>query len=135
MNTQENVVEDLKGTVVKKRRSPRREFDEEALLARELGMAAEARLKAERVQKMLRAMPEWQLVMDDKAINRLRAFSSTDIAMSYCTFVAGCAKAHRLPVSLSLSGKWVMITLYGPTVRGRLADLTERVVAFARQLG
>ena len=135
MNTMENVTKDAQGTVLQKRRSPRREFDEDALVAQDLGSDDEARLKAERVQEMLRAMPEWQLVLEGRVINRVRAFPSADVAMSYCAFVAGFAKAHKLPVRLSLSGKRVMVALHAPAVRGRLGNITERVVTFARQLG
>lgn len=117
------------------RRRPRRDFDEEALVAQGLDPAAEARLKAERVQEMLRAMPQWQQILEGKGINRVRSFPSPEVAMLYGTFVTGFAKAHELPVNLSLCGGKVAIALHARRNRGRLGALTEEVVGFAQQIG
>ena len=104
-------------------------------MAQGLDAAAEARLKAERVQEMLRAMPQWKQIMDGKGINRVRSFPSPEVAMLYGTFVTALAKAHELPVSLSLCGGLVAVALHARRNRGRLVALTEEVVEFAQQLG
>jgi len=137
MNTTQNEATETKAKPGQRlRRPPRPQFDEDALAAQGiLDPAVEARLKSERVQEMLRAMPEWQLAPGAKAINRVREFPSAEVATLYGSFVTGFARVQGLPVSLHLSGGRVMLTLHACRNRGRLVDLTEHVVGFAQQLG
>jgi hypothetical protein len=94
-----------------------------------------AALKAERVQEMLRAMPEWRPTLGGKEINRLRELPSLEVATHYATFVASFAKACALPVCLRIYGGQVLVAVHAPRQRGRLVDITESVVNFAQQLG
>jgi len=135
MNTTQNDV-GKPGAKERLRRPPRPELDEVALAARgAVDLAVEAKLKAERVQEMLRAMPDWQLTLGGKGIHRVREFPSAEVATLYSTFVTGFAKAYGLPVGLYINGGQVRLTLYACRYRGRLVDLTEHVVGFAQQLG
>ena len=94
----------------------------------------EAPLKAERVQEMLRALPEWRLSPGVKGIDRTRSFPSEEVAALYASFVTGFARAHGVPVYLHLYGRRVKVILHERLRRGRFVDLTERVVRFARQI-
>ena len=135
MNTTQNNV-GKPGAKERLRRPPRPGFDEAALAAQgAVDPAVEARLKAERVQEMLRAMPDWQLTLGGKGINRVREFPSAEVATLYSSFVTGFAKAHALPVGLHISGGQLRLTLHACRYRGRLVGLTEHVVGFAQQLG
>src|SRR4030095_29247 len=57
------------------------------------------RLKAERVQEELKAMPGWRLASGGKAIHRAKAFPTAEVARLYSTFVTGYAGAPDLPVA------------------------------------
>jgi hypothetical protein len=137
MQTETNEIQEKKGKPVQRlRRRPRPSFDEDDLAAPGiLDPAVEARLKSERVQEMLRAMPEWQLAPGGKAINRVREFPSAEVATLYGSFATGFARVQGLPVSLHIAGGRLMLTLHACRNRGRLVDLTEPVLGFAQQLG
>ena len=75
------------------------------------------RLKAERVQEALRAMPEWKQVEAGKAIVRVRELPGT-AAAEYGAFVLSLAAALHQPVQLVLTGKQVVITLRGTPETG-----------------
>lgn len=126
---------DADGEPVSLRRRPRKPVPGEEDLVARGGEDLEARLKAERVQEMLRAMPQWQLTLGDKAITRAKTFPSAEVALLYGTFVTGFAKALKLPVNLSFCGARVLVTLHAPRQTGQLTGLTEHVVQFAQKLG
>ena len=95
----------------------------------------QARLKSERVQEMLKALPGWRLQPGGKAINRVKAFPTPEVARQYSSFVACYAGAVGLPVLMNVAGGQVLVTLHAPRSRGRAGLLTEAVVDFARRLG
>lgn len=93
------------------------------------------RLKAERVQEELKAMPGWRLASGGKAIHRAKAFPTAEVARLYGTFVTGYAGALGLPVLTSSSGGQVVVILHAPRSHGRIGQLTESVLDLARRLG
>jgi pterin-4a-carbinolamine dehydratase len=95
----------------------------------------QARLKSERVQELLKALPGWRLQPGGKAINRVKGFPTPEVARQYSGFVASYAGAMGLPVILNVAGGQVVITLHAPRSRGRAGLVTEAVVDFARRLG
>jgi hypothetical protein len=118
------------------RRPGKRDQDPEALVAQGgVDPDVAARLKAERVQEMLRAMPEWQVTLEGKAINRVKAFPTPAVAALYGGYVIGLAGALDLPVTVSVAGGQVLVTLNEHRECGHLVELTEMVVGFAQQIG
>ena len=105
----------------------------DALKAERVQLGAEPyseRLKAERVQHRLKAMPGWRLIPDGKAVDRLRQFPNAQVAADFAGFLARFAASTGQPVGVELAGKHVTIT-----VRARNAGLTEAVLDFAQALG
>lgn len=94
-------------------------------------------LKPERVQIMLllQALPGWQVLPDGRMIDRVRQFPSTELAMAYAAFSERLARGVKLPISIHVADRTVLLTLRSPLSHGRLAPLTERVLDLARQLG
>ena len=95
----------------------------------------QTRLKSERVQELLKAMPGWRLQAGGKAVNRVKGFPTSEVARKYSSFVASFAGAMELPVILNVAGGQVVVTLHAPRGHGRIGLLTEAVVDFARRLG
>jgi len=94
------------------------------------------KLKSERVEELLKAMPGWGLTLEGGAIQRIRKFPSARVAGLYAGFVADYASSRRQGVQVMLSGKQLVLTLPGTPMRnGRFGGLTESVFALARQLG
>src|SRR5688572_30581369 len=94
------------------------------------------KLKSERVEEMLRAMPDWSLSATGKAIQRTRKFPSARVAGLYAGYVADFASTRRQGAQVLLSGRQVVLTLPGVPLRnGRFGGLTEKVFALAQQLG
>jgi pterin-4a-carbinolamine dehydratase len=94
------------------------------------------KLKSERVEELLKAMPGWQLSTDGRAIYRARKFPSARVAGLYAGFVTDYASSRRQGALVTLSGKQMVVTLPGTPLRGsRFGGLTESVFALARQLG
>lgn len=94
------------------------------------------KLKSERVEELLKAMPGWGLAEDGGAIQRTRKFPSARVAGQYAGFVADYASSRRQGARVTLSGKQMVLTLPGTPLRnGRFGGLTESVFALARQLG
>lgn len=89
----------------------------------------QSRLKAERVQEKLRTMPGWKLLRGGKVIDRVHDFPEEDVASAYAAFVHRYAKAVDQPVTVSVSGGMVIVSLYGARF------LTDSVLDFARRLG
>lgn len=94
-------------------------------------------LKPERVQIMLllQALPGWQVLPNGRVIDRVRQFPSTELAMAYAVFSEKLARGVKLPISIHLADRVVLLTLRSPLSHGRLEPLTERVLDLARQLG
>lgn len=95
----------------------------------------EQRLKAERVQELLKSMPGWQLLKSGRAIDRARRFTDTRVATAYAVFVLESAGSRGLPVNVLLSGEVVMLTLHGPVRRETFGELTTGVLELAHSLG
>ncbi len=93
------------------------------------------RLKSERVQEELRAMPAWQLAHEEKAIESVKTFPTPEVAALYAAYAARYGTAAGYPVTVSISGGQVCVTVFAPQVNGCAGDLTESVLAFARQVG
>lgn len=93
------------------------------------------RLKSERVQEMLQAMPAWRLLPGGKAIDRAFEFPAANVAAAWATFVAVFAAELGHTVTLDIAGDQVILSLAGPKVRGRQGELTESILAFAQRLG
>jgi pterin-4a-carbinolamine dehydratase len=93
------------------------------------------RLKAERVQEELQAMPAWRLLEGGKSIDRAFQFPSPQVAAAYSTFVLAFASAAGHAVSLDHNKSQVVVKLAGPRGKGRQLDLTEEILTFARKLG
>jgi hypothetical protein len=88
------------------------------------------RLKAERVQEALRAMPEWKQMENGKVIVRVRELPGT-AAAEYGAFVLSLAAALHQPVQLELTGKQVVITLRGAPETG----INKTTLRLASHLG
>jgi hypothetical protein len=95
----------------------------------------QGRLKAERVQQELQAMPGWRLAAGGKTIDRAKAFPNAEVARLYSGFVTAYAGALELPVVTSAAGGQVIVTLHAPRSHGRVGPLTESVLELARLLG
>jgi pterin-4a-carbinolamine dehydratase len=95
------------------------------------------RLKSERVQEMLTAMPAWTfLPPEGEAINRVFRLPSAKVASAFAEYVSAYAEAVGHNAYLEISEDTAVdLTLIGPTVRGRCGALTEEIVAFAQQFG
>jgi pterin-4a-carbinolamine dehydratase len=93
------------------------------------------RLKSERVQEELKAMPAWQLAHEEKAIECVKTFPTPEVAALYAAYAARYGTAAGYSVTVSISGGQVCVTVFAPQVNGCTGDLTESVLAFARQLG
>jgi pterin-4a-carbinolamine dehydratase len=93
------------------------------------------RLKAERVQEMLQAMPAWRLLPGGKAIDRAFQFPASHVAAAWTTFVAAFAAELGHTVTLDIAQEQVVLTLAGLKVKGRREELTESIVEFAQRLG
>jgi pterin-4a-carbinolamine dehydratase len=92
------------------------------------------RLKSERVQEELRAMPAWQLAHDARAIESVKTFPTPEVAALYAAYAARYGTAAGYSVTVSISGGQVCVTVFAPQVNGCAGDLTDSVLAFARQL-
>lgn len=93
------------------------------------------RLKSERVQEMLQAMPSWRLLEGGKSIDRAFLFPSPQVAERYSAFVMAFASAAGHALNLELNKGVVVVTLAGPRAKGRQGDLNEEVLTFAQKLG
>ena len=93
-------------------------------------------LKSERVEELLRAMPDWSLSANGKAIQRTRKFPTARVAGLFAGYVADFASSRRQGAHVMLSGRKVVLMLPGVPLRnGRFGGLTEKVFALAQQLG
>jgi hypothetical protein len=127
-----------KGTKKPKVRRPPRPVDAVAVEPVQDPPTAEevtARLKAERVQDKLKAMPSWTPVLEGRAIQRVHAFPQPQVAAWYAGYLSHYAAAMKVPATVSLSGRQVIVTLHGPMTRSNKGALSEEVLDFAVHLG
>jgi pterin-4a-carbinolamine dehydratase len=89
------------------------------------------KLKAERVQEKLRAMPGWQIAGEGRALSRIREFPDDRVASAFATFAGAFSARAKQPAEVTLSGSRVLVVLHA---RPR-AGLTDAVLDFARSLG
>jgi pterin-4a-carbinolamine dehydratase len=97
--------------------------------------SVDEKLKSERVQEMLQAMPAWSLLQGSEAIGRTFQFPSKRVAAKFADYVSTYAEEEGHPVNLEVSKVEVSLTLTGPKERGRYGELTEEIVTFAQKLG
>jgi pterin-4a-carbinolamine dehydratase len=93
------------------------------------------RLKAERVQELLKLLPGWKVVGGGRALERAREFDSRQAAAAYASFVAGLAAVEGQAVDLHVSGGRAVVTLPGRAPRTRFTYLTLEILDFAQQIG
>jgi hypothetical protein len=125
--TENGVSEDR---VTNLRRRPRPQF-EEILVIHD----PEESLKSERVQEALRAMPEWDLTMNDHAISRVKELPNPEVASLYTAYITGFAGSLGMPVSVSVSDGLVIVTLFAPAGGDCRGERIESMLDFARQIG
>ena len=92
----------------------------------------EQRLKSERVQDELRAMPGWNLGQSGTALHRRREFFLPADAAMYAACAAHLAASLQQRVQLQFSGKRVVLTVFGPKDVGGISWST---LDYIRQLG
>jgi len=92
-----------------------------------------AQLKSERVQAMLKALPDWKA--EGTSITRVRAFPTKEAAGIFCGFVGSLAGAFSLPAVLHVEDKNVKVTLHAKRARGRVGPITEKVAQLAGVIG
>lgn len=95
--------------------------------------AVQERLKAERVQEALKALPGWGLTARSKAIDRVYSFTSAALASAFAGYVTEAARLAEMPVDVSIAGSTLVVTLSAP-LRGGGCGVTEGVLDFAKQL-
>jgi pterin-4a-carbinolamine dehydratase len=95
----------------------------------------EQRLKAERVQEALKALPGWRLAAGGVAIDRVRQFPNPGVAATFAAFAATLAGSRKQPIVVSLSAGQVGLMLPGRPVRGASGGLTQEVLDLAARLG
>lgn len=118
------------------RRPPRQPTEAEAVARVGLsGRELEAKLKSERVELRLKAMPQWRRTLEGKAITRMKNLPSPEAATMYGGFVISLAESANLPVNVNVASSRVIVTLYPCRTRGRLTNLTEAVLDLAEQIG
>lgn len=111
METMQNAVTSQRAAQAKKLIRPRGE------LARRL----ETRLKAERVQEKLRAVPGWRLLAGGKAVDRVREFHDPRVAAAWAQFVHLYAERAGFPAEVTVSGARVLVILRDRITRGELS--------------
>lgn len=93
------------------------------------------RLKAERVQLALDAIPEWRQHPDGMSLQRVRQFPETAVAKAYVGYVLEVATAFKLPVSLQWADTRLVITLRGFSKKSREKGITLALVNLATAIG
>ena len=112
------------------RRPPRREVEDILVV-----QAHEEPLKSERVEEALKAMPEWELTLEDDSITRVKELPTPEVASFYTAYVTALAGALDQPVNVSVFSGMVLITLYSRNRGGCMSGLTESTLDLARQIG
>ena len=99
------------------------------------GAGVQERLKAERVQERLKALPGWALSRDGEAVDRVREFADPAAATAYAAFAAALAGSRAQPIALSIDAGKVVLTLPGQKRRGLVGGLDDTVLDLAASLG
>jgi pterin-4a-carbinolamine dehydratase len=94
-----------------------------------------AYLKSERVQAMLREVPNWRMQNDALGLNRVRSFPTSEIAVSFAAFAEKLATHSKVTLSAHVVGGKVLLSLHNTGSRGRLIQVNDAVFAIAKQLG
>jgi pterin-4a-carbinolamine dehydratase len=89
------------------------------------------RLKSERVQEELKAMPGWKLLPGGSALGRAWDLPDTGVALAYAAYVTRYAEAWRLRASATVHGGQVLLSLRAKQSR----DVTRGVIELAKRLG
>jgi hypothetical protein len=94
-------------------------------------------LKPERIQLMLllQSVPGWHVLPDARAIDRLRELPTAELAVAYAAFVEKLGRSTRVPVSVHVADRHVLVTLRGPKSHGKPGPLNQRVLDLAKQIG
>ncbi|HEX6902078.1 MAG TPA: hypothetical protein VF789_20340 [Thermoanaerobaculia bacterium] len=95
----------------------------------------EARLKAERVEQLLKLMPGWEKEKGNRAISRLREFPDIGAAAKYAAYVQDYAGSRNVVACTMRWNNSVLVTLFGPRRRQSFDSLTPGVLRFALSLG
>jgi pterin-4a-carbinolamine dehydratase len=88
------------------------------------------RLKAERIQELLRALPGWGVVRNGTGLSRRYTVSSPRTALGFAHFVTELASDHGLTADLDLRPQRVVVTLSSRLARGLTAtefDLAKAI--------
>lgn len=88
------------------------------------------KLKAERVELMLKTLPGWKLSFDQKALTRSFQFPTTEKAFSFVNLVAGLAFRRNQYPEVRFQRATVTLSLSSPKAGG----LTLLDFALARQI-
>lgn len=88
------------------------------------------KLKAERVELMLAALPGWKLTFDQKGLTRTFQFPTTERAFAFVNLVAGMSFRRNQYPEVRLHRDTVTLNLTSPKVGG----LTVMDFALARQI-
>jgi hypothetical protein len=91
------------------------------------------KLKAERVQEELAAMG-WEPAANVRTFGRVFKFPASRVAGSYAAFVTELAGQSGQPVTVSLAGKQVTVTLLSRSRKGRPSRWSTAVLEFAKRL-
>jgi pterin-4a-carbinolamine dehydratase len=89
------------------------------------------KLKPERVQEELKAMPGWRLMAGGNALVRTRKFAQPGAAAQFAADVADLAAGQGQPAILGVTAHQVTLTLQRPSRNG----IDMALIHFARQLG
>jgi len=95
----------------------------------------EERLKAERVEQLLKLMPGWEKEKGSRAISRLRDFPDAGAAAKYAAYVQDYAGTRNVVACTMRWNSSVLVTLFGPRRRQSFDSLTPGVLRFALSLG
>jgi pterin-4a-carbinolamine dehydratase len=93
------------------------------------------RLRPERVQEGLAALPGWKLLGNGRSIHRVRQFKDPLHAEAFAVLVARLTAAENQPATIDLSPLQVMVSLHGPAAGGCIGELTERSLDLASVIG
>jgi pterin-4a-carbinolamine dehydratase len=141
MNMQQAVGTNLAAPQEKRKRPPKpigvsEELVSEPIQSLLMDREAQERLKSERVQDAIKALPGWQVADEGRAIHRARAFPGHASALAFAAFVTSCARDLRVPFAVSIhDSRQVLFSLYGPRSHGRSGIVTDTALALAKVLG
>lgn len=140
-NTQQTQNVAAESSQAKKLRHPSGEQSKRSSSARkdrraQRWLELEEKLKAERVQDKLRAMPGWSVsARSRRSLERVWELPDNRIAMAFVQLVNELATHHRMTAVVRLAGAQVGVTLRGRSGRGANAGVTDTMLDFAKMLG